>query len=454
MTATILVVDDLERNIKLLEAKLLSEYYVVFTATGGLNAIDMLSKHQIDVILLDGMMPGMDGFETCRRIKANPDTMHIPIVMVTALSDVEDRIRGLEAGADEFLTKPFDDVALFARVNSLSRTKAVIDELKLRNKTSASLGGNVVEMVDDFTDDTILIIDDDVVQAKNVTRMLSKITQHITLAKDIPEVKQEPVDLIIISCQMEGVDPLRALADLRSTPQFKNSAYIFLAEEENTKVVIKGMEFGINDYFSYPVEENELLARMKTQLRRKKYQDELRRQLDQSVNLSVKDPLTGSYNRRYFDAHVEQLINNSKNSSQKLSLLMIDIDHFKDVNDTYGHQAGDEVLKSITSTLMNNIREVDLFSRYGGEEFCIIYSGVAGELAVELASRLKDKVENLSTTLPDSKGSINKTISIGVAEYREGENISSLIERADKALYSAKSAGRNKVMLAEEASKA
>ncbi len=447
MTATVLVVDDLEQNVKLLEAKLLSEYYVVFTASNGLEAIDMLSKHQIDVILLDGMMPGIDGFETCRKIKANPDTMHVPIVIVTALSDVEDRIKGLEAGADEFLTKPFDDLALFARVNSLSRTKAVIDELKLRNKTNAALGGNVVEMVDNFSEDKVLIIDDDVIQAKNITKTLSKITPHITLVKEISQLPSEPVDLIIISCQIEGVDPLRVLADLRATTQFKNSAYIFLAEEENTKVVIKGMEFGINDYFSFPVDENELLARMKTQLRRKKYQDELRRQLDQSVNLSMKDSLTGAYNRRYFDAHVEQLISSTKNSSQKLSLLMIDIDHFKNVNDTYGHQAGDEVLKAITSTLMNNIREVDLFARYGGEEFCILYSGVTGEMAVELASRLKNQVEKLETTLPESKGTIVKTISIGVAEHQEGETLQSLIERADKALYSAKSSGRNRVVL-------
>ena len=130
MSARILVVDDLETNIKLLEVKLTNQYYEVFTARNGLEALEVLGREKIDIILLDVMMPQMDGFETCRRIKANPKTAYIPVIMVTALSDVENRVNGLNAGADDFITKPIVDVALLARIRSYDRLKSLIDEIR------------------------------------------------------------------------------------------------------------------------------------------------------------------------------------------------------------------------------------------------------------------------------------------------------------------------------------
>src|SRR3546814_2951801 len=132
MTARILVVDDIPANVKLLEVKLTAEYFDVVTASDGPSALDRAHSDAPDLILADVMMPGMDGFELCRRLKADPETSHIPLVMVTALSDVSDRVRGLEAGADDFLTKPVNDIALFARVRSLARLKQMMDELRLR----------------------------------------------------------------------------------------------------------------------------------------------------------------------------------------------------------------------------------------------------------------------------------------------------------------------------------
>src|SRR5216110_2347772 len=134
MTARVLVVDDVELNVKLLEAKLSSEYFEVIAADNGPTALELAESELPDIILLDIMMPRMDGFEVCRRLKANPRTADIPVVMVTALSDVADRLRGLEAGADDFLTKPVNDIALFARVRSLVRLKRMMDELRLREE--------------------------------------------------------------------------------------------------------------------------------------------------------------------------------------------------------------------------------------------------------------------------------------------------------------------------------
>ncbi|MDC0864979.1 PleD family two-component system response regulator [Rickettsiaceae bacterium] len=450
MTATVLVVDDKESNVKLLQAKLLQEYYTVLTASNGVEALKVLEENKIDIVLLDVMMPEMDGFETCKKIKSNPETIHIPVVMVTALSGKEDRIKGLESGADELLTKPIDDIALMARVKSLARIKLVIDELKLRNNTSAELGGEVIELKENFSDSKILLIDDDVIQAKNITSYLESIAKQIralTTPEDIDTLGSFIPDLVIISCQIDAEDPLRISVMLRSKPVFKNSVLMFLAEEENVKTtVMKGMELGINDYCITPVDANELQARVKTQLRRKQYQDTLRSVLEESVDLSTKDGLTGLFNRRYFDIHIKQMIEKIKNSERTMSMMILDMDHFKKVNDTYGHPAGDAVLKKLAQTLKSSFRVTDLIARYGGEEFVVLLSNVDIKQSTELAKKIRNAVRENDFIIPEHKKPLKKTVSVGVAEFDPKESLEDFIMRADKALYKAKNSGRDKVV--------
>lgn len=450
MIATILVVDDLEPNVKLLQAKLLAEYYTVLTASNGAAALEILANNKVDIVLLDVMMPGMDGFETCQRIKSNPDTVHIPVVMVTALSDIQDRIKGLEVGADEFLTKPINDTALFARVESLARMKTVIDELKLRNKINAELGATQIEMSNNFSECKILLLDDDVIQAKNIRETLLEVSGQIKTIgtpEEIDSLGSFIPDLMIISCQLEQ-DPLRIAVTFRSKPDFKNTALMLLAEEDNLPMVLKGMELGINDYVINPVDKSELKARVKTQLRRKKYQDNIRTQLEESVDLSTKDGLTGLFNRRYFDIHLKQVVEKNKESSKSLCLMMLDMDHFKAVNDTYGHQAGDAVLKTLANLLKNPIRVTDMIARYGGEEFVILLNNVDLPVGSEIAERIRALVASTAFVISEQVEPLKKTVSIGIAEYKNGDTIEEFIGRADKALYKAKETGRNKVVSA------
>ena len=212
MTARVLVVDDLEPNVKLLEAKLRAEYFDVITAFSGQEAVEKAKSEQPDIILLDVMMPGMDGFEACRIIKKTPETAHIPVVMVTALEQQADRVAGLEAGADDFLTKPVEDVALFARVRSLSRLKVMTDELRLRHATGKGLG-----VVEDLDFDSILegeekprvlIIDDQADQAERLTGYLSD--------KFLVSVESEPeVALARVRQRPRTVEAARASARAR-----------------------------------------------------------------------------------------------------------------------------------------------------------------------------------------------------------------------------------------------
>jgi two-component system cell cycle response regulator len=453
MTANILIVDDLELNVKVLEIKLLNEYYTVFSANSGADALKLLEDNKIDVILLDIMMPGMDGFEVCAKVKSNPDTQHIPIVMVTALSDIEDRIKGLEAGADEFLTKPVDDVALLTRVKSLSRMKMVVDELKIRNATNTILGTSKVELSDFFANKKILCINDDIVQARNINKMLSPITEDITVISSIVGINIESFyeyDIIIISCQLLEEDPLRIAVTLRSKEGLYDRVLILMAEAENMPMVVKGMELGVNDYFIYPIEQSELQARIKTQLKKKQYQDSLRNILEQTVDLSIKDGLTSLFNRRYFDIHIEQIIKKSSKAGKPFCLLMIDIDDFKQVNDVYGHQAGDILLKLVANVLKSSVRVTDLAVRYGGEELAVCLNDIYIDQGLLVAERIRRAVEaasfNHNNTLDSSTVEIKKTVSIGITEYKNGESSYDLINRADQALYQAKENGKNRVI--------
>ncbi|WP_341786974.1 PleD family two-component system response regulator [Rickettsia endosymbiont of Cantharis rufa] len=446
---TILVVDDIDTNIKLLTAKLLKEYYTVLTVNSGKEALAILKKEKIDIILLDVMMPEMDGFEVCKIIKTNSETTHIPVVMVTALSDIDDRVKGLEAGADEFLTKPINDTALFVRLKSLSRMKSLIDELKLRNSTNALLGVTNIEMHDTFVDKKILLINDDVVQAKNIKQMLLRITQNVKVISNSDEldiINEYAPDLVIISSTLENEDPLRISVILRGKAEISGVVIILQIDEDGMPLVVKGIELGINDYFVYPIEESELLARIRTQLRRKQYQDNLRNDLEQSVNLAAKDGLTGLFNRRYFDIHLKQMIEKANRESIKLYLLMCDIDNFKHVNDTYGHQAGDKVLTIVSRILKNTLRVTDLIARFGGEEFTMLLTDIDISKAIETAERVRVKIEYMDFPIEDQIEHLKKTISIGVAEYKKEESMESFIERADKAMYEAKTTGKNKVV--------
>lgn len=450
MTATVLVVDDLEANVKLLEAKLLAEYYTVITANSGAGALEALTQNKIDIVLLDVMMPDMDGFEACRRIKQDPETSHIPIVMVTALSGIKDRVKGLEVGADEFLTKPINDTALFARVKSLSRMKTVIDELKLRNVVNAELGASVMKIKENFSDSKILLLDDDLIQAKNIRDNLSELSVQFKVLASPEEVDSLGAfipDLVIISCQIEGVDPLRIAATLRLKPNFRHAALMMLTEDDNFSLVIKAMELGINDYFIYPVDKSELKARVKTQLKRKSYQDNLRAELEESVDLSTKDGLTGVFNRRYFDIHIKQMIEKYQESKKQFSMMILDMDHFKQVNDTYGHLAGDAVLKKLASIFKTSFRVTDLIARYGGEEFAVLLNNTDLNICRNIAEEVRSIIEKTEFSIGEQREPIHKTVSIGASEYIQGDTAESFISRADKALYEAKENGRNKVVI-------
>ena len=455
MSARILVVDDIEHNVKLLEAKLSTEYFDVVTARDGQQALEAIERCEPDIVLLDVMMPGMDGFEACRRIKSNPETQHLPVVMVTALSDVSDRVRGLESGADDFLTKLLDDQALFSRVKSLVRLKMMSDELRLRLDTGRSFGVTEEERRvsdQDTTNANVLIVESSQLQRRKIQDILATdndTTTPVETAADVARLTHEQdFDLILVNLGLQGDDPLRLCSQVRADDKTRHTPILIIVDSEDKPRLAKALELGVNDYLAKPIERNEMLARVRTQIRRKRYQDRLRADYQRSLSMALTDPLTGFYNRRYLDAHLDALLARSSESPDSAAVLLLDIDFFKRVNDTYGHAAGDEVLKVVSGRVADQLRSSDTLARYGGEEFVVVMPNQEIHKAMAVAERVRTMIERLSVEVECQE--IRTTVSIGVATSYPGDSPDTLLRRADEALYRAKETGRNRSIAHEE----
>ncbi len=454
MTARVLVVDDLEPNVKLLEAKLRAEYFDVLGAYSGREAIDCATQEQPDIILLDVMMPGMDGFETCRLLKSAPETMHIPIVMVTALDQQADRIAGLEAGADDFLTKPVEDVALFARVRSLTRLKMMTDELRARYTTGRGLGvvGNI-ELDSNDDEARIFIIDDNEEQIERLSNALNSDNNAISHEKDpeaaLARARTGDFDLIIVSMSIEDMDPLRLCSSIRSFEETRLTPILAVVRQGDTRKLVRALDIGVNDYLTRPVDKNELTARVTTQLRRKRYVDQLRSSFQTSLEMAVTDSLTGLYNRRYLASHVSAMFDRAFWTGRPMSVMILDLDYFKRINDTYGHDVGDKVLQDVAELISGAVRGIDLACRYGGEEFLVAMPDTDLAFAAVVAERLRQEIEAMKFRLNGARDELKVTVSIGIASTETGpeeDNVQKLIKRTDEALYVAKAGGRNRVI--------
>jgi diguanylate cyclase (GGDEF)-like protein len=306
-SARILIVDDHEDNVELLQARLEARGYSTETARDGQQALDRVAQNPPDLILLDVMMPVVDGIEVARRVKADPRLPFIPIIMQTALDATESKVEGLDAGADDYITKPINFAELEARVNSLLRIKALQEDLAQRERQ---------------------------------------------------------------------------------------------------------------------------LAEMNDRLR----------------HISQTDALTELDNRRYVEERLAEMWGHAQRFSEPLACVMCDLDKFKPVNDTYGHQAGDQVLKQYAQILRHEAREIDRVGRYGGEEFILLLPGTSAEAAAVFAERVREATEAHEFTFPG--GTIHCTMSCGVAAWPHAavDSADGLVKAADDALYVAKERGRNRVV--------
>ena len=452
MTARVLVVDDITANVKLLEARLTAEYFDVVSAMNGPDAIEICQRGQCDLVLLDVMMPGMDGLEVCRRLKSSPETEHLPIIMVTALDEPADKVAGLEAGADDFLTKPVSDIALITRVKSLARLKTLTDELRMRAATSRDMGVGEAPSAaasERGRNGRILLADDRESSSARMREALAR--EHSVDIETDPHqalfrAAEGGYELFLVSLSLQDYDGLRLCSQFRSLERLRQIPILVVVEPEDRARLLRGIDMGVNDYLIRPVDRNELMARVRTQLRRKRYADELRENVQHTLEMAVTDGLTGLHNRRYMEGHLQTLVKEHGARGKPLAVLLLDMDHFKAINDSYGHDAGDDVLREFAKRMRKNVRGIDLACRLGGEEFVVVMPETDLAVAYRVAERLRQNIAERLFTIEDGGRSIEVTISIGVATLEGPQDTGeALLKRADKALYSAKRDGRNRV---------
>ena len=450
MTARVLVVDDVRSNLKLLQTRLGLEYFEVLTASNGPDAIAICEKGGCDIVLLDVKMPKMDGFEVCRRLRTAPATTHLPIVLLTALDRPADRVRGLESGADDFLTKPVDEIALIARVRSLTRLKFSIDELRARAAHEPEVGPSATTILKLGASERgrLLVMDEQQNSRERIQGALSPY-HDLILACDPTEApamaRKALIDLMIVSLGSGAFDGLRLCSRVRSHERTRNLPILIIADPDDRPKVLRGLELGVNDYLTRPIDRNELLARVSTNIRQKLYADRLRQSVQQSIEMALYDPLTGLNNRRSFERRLPAMIETARLRSAALTMMVLDIDHFKRVNDTYGHDVGDLVLKGFGAGLEEAVRGGDLICRLGGEEFVVVMPGVDTTEAARIAERVRITTERRNFALDGAAGAVSITVSIGLAKWRENWDSGELYRHADRALYLSKSAGRNRV---------
>lgn len=451
MSARVLVVDDLEANRRLLEALLTADYYDVLMASRGEEAVQLAKREKPDLILLDVMMPGgIDGYEACRRLKAMPETRHIPVVILTTLDDRDNRVRGLQAGAEEFLTKPIDDVQLMARVKSLLTLKVVTDELRAREANGRKLGVIGDEARIDPLDQhrvfagNVLVVDDNPTQIKRIQTALG-VEHRVHVLGD--EATAGPPDLAVVSVHAKSFDGFRVIARMRSGEATRHLPILAIVDPDDRMRAVRALELGAHDIILRPVDEEEIIARARTLMRRKRYMDALRQRLDQSLEMAITDQLTGLYNRRFLSTQLEPLVQRAQCGGEPVSIMAIDIDHFKRCNDTFGHDVGDAVLREFAARLASNTRPSDYACRQGGEEFIVVMPRTTGDIACLAAERLRRAIAASPVIIPGLSHALEITVSIGVASTEGVDDTpETLMKRADEALYEAKRTGRNRVI--------
>jgi len=452
LTARVLIVDDIPTNVRLLEARLTAEYFEVRTASSGREALAICGEGQTDIVLLDVMMPQMDGFEVCTRLKNDAATAHIPVLMITALDQPSDRVKGLQVGADDFLTKPVDDVQLMARVKSLVRLKAITDELRARAQTGQEIAIEDAMRAMDASNSTagrILLVDNDPRSAERLRNYLATAHQVEVLSEPQAaplQVTTGGYELAIVSMALGEFDPLRVCSQIRTLEVTRNLPILLVADEVDRTKVVRGLDMGVSDFIMRPVERNELAARVRTQIRRFRYAAELRQSVTNTMALAVTDELTGLYNRRYFDRHLSLMLDKAREQSRDMALMLIDMDFFKSVNDNHGHDIGDAVLREFAERLRRNIRGVDLACRFGGEEFVVLMPDTDYRQAQGVAERVRMAVAERGFETQESRP-LMVTCSVGVALNETAlDTPETILKRADVALYRAKREGRNRVV--------
>ena len=457
MSGRILIADTSSGNRIVLRARLAEARYDVRTAATAAEVLDEARRDRPDLVIADERLPG-GGVDLLRAIRGDAALARLPVILLTESGDDAARIAALEAGADEFLVKPVNEVALMARVRSIFRASETEDALLRRRVTVEELG--FAETPQGFSPaPRLAFVAQSPAEAAGWAEGLSSLVrapiETLGPAEALALADAGPApDLFLLGADLARPgDGLSLLADLRSRSATRYAAILVLHRRDDSACAAMALDLGANDILPEGFQPAELAIRIRTQLRRKADADRLRASVEDGLRLAVTDHLTGLYNRRYALTHIQRIADAARGSGREFAVMVADVDHFKSVNDTWGHAAGDAVLAELAARLRDNLRPADMVARIGGEEFLIAMPDTGETAAAAAADRLRRVISAAPVALPGGTGRVTATVSIGVAVARPGldESVSEMIDRADRALLAAKSDGRNQVTLSRPA---
>jgi len=415
----ILIVDDAPDSLGALRTIMLRQGYQTFVATSGERALDIALRVKPDLVLLDIVMPGMDGLEACRRLKAHPATARIPVIFISARDETADIVAGFDIGAADYIPKPLRMEEVCARVRA---------QLRMRTTSETQTA-----------------------QADRLRMIVNSMDQGLLIVETSGRIQYaNPACDRYLGCKPEDLVG-RRLADLLEQTDVQANEAADTAIGQGTREVnirhhdgsLRAMDLTVTPLTLPPLSADEglFVAMLHDISHHKQFEDALQR-------AAMLDPLTKIANRRQFDAFLEKEWQRAIRNAQPLSLVVLDVDHFKLYNDTLGHAAGDTCLQQVAQALQGHAaRPTDLAARYGGEEFVLLFGETPLDAATRLAEMIRSAVEALQLPNPRSPSSPWLTVSVGVATIvpTQLDEIENLFVCADRAMYAAKAGGRNRV---------
>ncbi len=464
MHGKVLVIDPIATNRIVLRVKLAASHYNMIQAGSIADAMQVLAQSVPDLILCAATMPDGDPLRLLGRIRKMGLAGKVPIIALSCGESDSERLRLLAGGIDDVLQKPINDALLLARTRSIIRAYATASEWTLREGTSRALGFG--EAATAFSpEQTVRIIADDGAAAEPwITALSDRLSARIVFAKPSAAVAdvepgRTPDAFVLVVGPDEGPEMLQLLATVRSQANTRHCAILTVLDADYTTLGAQMLDMGANDLMRSTRSSEELALRLEALLSRKMVTDSLRDTVRSGIEAAVIDPLTGLHNRRYAMPHLSRISERATRTGKPYAVMVADMDHFKRINDTLGHAAGDAVLIETGRRLRENLRAVDLVARIGGEEFLIVLPGVGLGNARKAAKRLCQIIQGTPFEVPEQATPVNATISIGMTvvdpvngtHSTKSQTPEALLDRADKALYGAKAKGRNCVTLSRPA---
>jgi len=463
---TVLIADAVSTNRILLKAQIAPWSYGVLMATTGADLLQLVERHTPALIILSDNLPDLRAAMLCATIKARQIGQTVPLIAMIQCDMDSHRIRLLRAGADDVFAFPFHDVVLQARIRSLIRARTGAEELNLRDGTSRALGLAEAE-ADCSKRARVALLTPESATAHSWREELQACLPDADLTaysfqNGLGQLVEDAVpDVFVVGLHGPlGAKGLRLLADIRANPQTRHCGIVAIATDRaNHDLAATALDLGAGDLMAHGFSGPELSLRLASQIAQKRTQDDLRHSVKRGLRAAVRDPMTGLFNRRYAMPYLTRLIETNALTGRGFAVMVADLDHFKHVNDTFGHMTGDAVLTEAAARLRSDLRAEDLIARIGGEEFLIVLPDSTRKEALRAAERLRNTINASPFFDPGTNRPIHMTVSVGVAICNSEclrrkpaqDSANALLKLADDALYDAKDTGRNRVNMVNAA---